>query len=474
MKEMDFRIESDLLGEARIPENVYWGIHTFRALTNFNFTDQPVSMQLVRALAKVKKACCETNRELGYLDQAVANAISTACDEIISGEWADQFPVDALQGGAGTSTNMNINEVLANRALELMGFEKGDYSHCHPLEQVNLHQSTNDVYPTALKIAAIEGVRLLSDAIASLQGELQRKEKQWASILMAGRTELQEAVPVTLGSQFSSFADAVARDRWRTFKCEERLRVVNIGGTAVGTGLTAPRKYIFLVNEKLRQITGYGVTRGENVMDQTANADVFVEVSGMLSAYSSTLIKVCNDLRLLHFLKEISIPPFQAGSSVMPGKVNPVILEAVISAGIKAESNHYTIASCVSRGTFQINEFLPLIAMTLLQSLTLLDNASKSLTKMVEVTDANPQVCNSHAFESTTLITAFLPHLGYQKAEELVVEFTRSGQKDFRTFLEDRLGEGMVSKVLSPAALMSLGYKETIEREIKEQDADNS
>jgi aspartate ammonia-lyase len=471
---MDFRIESDLLGEARIPKDVYWGIHTFRAITNFKLSGQSVSMQLVRALAEVKKACCETNRELGYLDQTVADAISTACDEIISGEWADQFPVDALQGGAGTSTNMNINEVIANRALELMGFEKGDYSHCHPLEHVNLHQSTNDVYPTALKIAAIEGVKLLSDAIASLQGELQCKEKQWASIVTTGRTELQDAVPITLGSQFASFADAVARDRWRTFKCEERLRVVNIGGTAVGTGLAAPRKYIFLVNEKLRQITGYGITRGENLMDQTANADVFVEVSGILSAYSSTLIKVCNDLRVLHFLKEISIPAFQAGSSVMPGKVNPVILEAVISSGIQVESNHTTIANCASRGTFQINEFLPLITMALLQSLNLLTNASKSLAKMVAVTEANPQVCNSHAFESTTLITAFLPYLGYRKAEELVLEFTGSSQKDFRSFLEDRLGVQMVNKVLSPAALMSLGYKENIEREIKEQHEHNS
>lgn len=471
---MNFRIESDLLGEAKIPQDVYWGIHTFRAMANFKLSGQSVSMLLVRAMAKVKKACCETNRELGYLDQAVADAISTACDEIISGEWADQFPVDALQGGAGTSTNMNINEVIANRALELMGFEKGDYSHCHPLEQVNLHQSTNDVYPTALKIAAIEEVKLLSDAIALLQGEFQRKEKQWTSILMIGRTELQEAVPVTLGSQFGSFADAVARDRWRTFKCEERLRVVNIGGTAVGTGLTAPRKYIFLVNEMLRQISGYGTTRAENVMDQTANADVFVEVSGMLSAYSSTLIKVSNDLRLLHFLKEISIPPFQAGSSVMPGKVNPVILEAVISTGIQVESNHTTIANCASRGTFQINEFLPLVAMTLLQSLNLLIKASKSLAKMVAVTEANSQVCNSRAFESSTLITAFLPYLGYRKAEELVCEFARSGIKDFRSFLESRLGAQMVNKILSPSALMSLGYKETSERKIEEQNADNS
>ncbi len=465
---MNYRIETDLLGECKIPENVYWGIHTFRAMTNFALTGQSVPMQLIRALARVKKACCETNRELGYLNKKVADAISVACDEIIAGQLSDQFPVDALQGGAGTSTNMNINEVLANRALELMGYQKGDYSHCHPLEQVNLHQSTNDVYPTSIKIAAIEGVRLLSEAIAQFQGELQRKEKQWASIIMVGRTELQEAVPITLGSQFSSFSDAIARDRWRTFKCEERLRMVNIGGTAVGTGITAPRKYIFLINEKLRELTGYGITRGENVMDQTANADVFVEVSGMLSAYASTLIKISNDLRLLHFLKEISIPAVQAGSSIMPGKVNPVILEAAVSAGIKVESNHSVIVNCASRGTLQINEFLPLVSLALLESLNLLTNISKSLAKMTEAIIANAGVCLSHAFESTTLITAFLPYLGYQKAEELVVEYTRSGQQNFMVFLKSRLGEQMVDKVLSPTSLMSLGYKETMERTKKE------
>lgn len=465
---MDYRTEFDLLGECKISQNVYWGIHTSRAMANFALTGQTVSTHLIKAMAKVKKACCEANLELGYLDKTVANAISIACDEIISGKFSDQFPVDALQGGAGTSTNMNVNEVLANRALELMGFQKGDYSHCHPLEQVNLHQSTNDVYPTALKIAAIEGVRLLSEAITLLQGELQRKEKQWASIITVGRTEMQEAVPITLGSQFASFADAIARDRWRTFKCEERLRLVNIGGTAVGTGLTAPRKYIFLVNEKIRQITGYGITRGENVMDQTANADVFVEVSGMLSAYGASLMKICNDLRLLHFLKEIIIPAVQAGSSVMPGKINPVILEAAISTGIKVEANHSIIANCTSRGTFQINEFIPLISLALLESLSLLTNISYALVKMVNATIANPEVCANHAFESITLITAFLPRLGYLKAEELVIDYKKSGQQDFRSFLIDKLGVQVVDKILSPAALMSLGFKEVTERNGKD------
>lgn len=460
---MDYRIERDLLGECQIPDGAYWGIHTQRALTNFSLTGQIVPFELIKALVHVKKACCETNHDLGYIDSTVSSAICTACDEIISGKFQDQFPLDLLQGGAGTSTNMNVNEVIANRALQLMGFQKGDYSRCHPLEQVNLHQSTNDVYPTALKIASIEGVRLLSEAVAILQGKFQQKEKEWTSILSIGRTELQDAVPITLGSQFSSFADAIARDRWRTFKCEERLRLVNIGGTAVGTGLTAPRKYIFLVNEKLRQITGYGITRGENVMDQTANVDAFVEVSGILSAHSSSLIKICNDLRMLHFMKEISIPPAQAGSSIMPGKVNPVILEAAISTGIKVESNHSIIANCASRGTFQINEFIPLIASAMLESIRILTKIDTALAKLVEGITAHQEICNEHAFESITLITAFLPQLGYQRAEELVNSFIKSGQKNFRVFLRSNLGEQIVDRVLSPAALMSLGYKDSKE-----------
>ncbi|RKY60852.1 MAG: aspartate ammonia-lyase, partial [Candidatus Latescibacterota bacterium] len=281
---MEYRIEKDFLGEKKIPKEAYWGIHTQRAIENFPITGYRTPFSLIRAFAIVKKACCMANLELGYIDEKKANAIILACDEIIDGKLADQFPLDPLQGGAGTSTNMNVNEVIANRAIEILGGEKGDYSIVHPLNDVNLHQSTNDTYPTAMKVATIVELRNLSQAIARLQGAFQRKEKEFAQVVKTGRTELQEAVPLTLGAEFSAFAEAIARDRWRTFKCEERLRVVNLGGTAVGTGLGAPRSYIFLVIEKLRAITGLGLSRGENMVDQTANTDCFVEVSGILKA----------------------------------------------------------------------------------------------------------------------------------------------------------------------------------------------
>ena len=286
--------------------------------------------------------------------------------------FADQFPVDALQGGAGTSTNMNVNEVIANRAIEILGGARGEYSRVHPIEDVNLNQSTNDTYPTALKVSAITGLRRLSEAIAGLQGAFQEKERQFAAIVTIGRTELQEAVPITLGAEFSGFAEAVSRDRWRTFKCEERLRVVNIGGTAVGTGISAPRSYIFLVIERLRDVTGLGLARGENLLDQTANADCFVEVSGILKAHAASLVKICNDLRLLSLLGEMRVPGAQAGSSIMPGKVNPVLLEAGIQAGMKVMANDALIADACSRGSLQINEFLPLVSFALHESLDLL------------------------------------------------------------------------------------------------------
>ena len=278
---MNQRKEKDGLGEMDVPADAYWGIHTERARRNFALTGRTAPEPLIRALVMVKKACALANRELGYLPAEKADAILAACDELIGGAPAGQFPVDALQGGAGTSTHMNVNEVIANRALEVLGFAKGDYARLHPIEDVNLHQSTNDVYPTALKIAAIFGLRQLSESVAGLQNAFQKKEKEFSGIVKIGRTEMQEAVPLTLGAEFSAFAEAFARDRWRTFKCEERLRTVNLGGTAVGTGLTAPRNYIFLVIERLREVTGLGLTRGENAVDQTANADCFVEVSGM-------------------------------------------------------------------------------------------------------------------------------------------------------------------------------------------------
>lgn len=457
---MKFRIEKDALGEKEVPEGAYWGIHTQRASENFRVSGLGVPDALVRAMAMVKKAAAAANEELGYLSSEKARAIAQACREIADGQFADAFCLDALQGGAGTSTNMNVNEVVANRAAEILGGRKGDYGLVHPIEDVNKHQSTNDVYPTALRVAAIFGVRTLSERIAELQAVFQKKEKEFAGVVKIGRTELQEAVPVTLGAEFSAFAEAVARDRWRTFKCEERLRTVNLGGTAVGTGLGAPRRYIFLVVEKLREETGLGLARAENLMDATANADPFVEVSGILTAHAANLMKIANDLRLLAMLGEVELPAVQAGSSIMPGKVNPVILEAAIQAGIKVMANDTMVAQAAARGSLQINEFGPLLALALLESIEVLTHTDTMLAGYVAGIRADAQQCACYVSRARAIVTAFLPHIGYDKAGALLKEFDASGKKDLRDFLKERLGADLVEKVLSPGHVMSLGHKE--------------
>lgn len=454
------RIEHDYLGSLEVPSNAYWGIHTQRAVNNFSISGVKVNSGLIKSLAFVKKACCLANAESDFLSSSKAQAMMEACDEIAAGALSDQFPVDALQGGAGTSTNMNLNEVIANRAIEILGGTKGDYSIIHPLENVNLHQSTNDVYPTAIKVAGIFRLRDLAATIAALQGAFQEKEKEFASIVKLGRTEWQEAVPMTLGAEFSAFAEAFSRDRWRTFKCEERLRVVNLGGTAVGTGLAAPRNYIFLVIEKLREVTGLGLSRGDNLMGETANADAFVEVSGILKAHAVNLIKIAGDLRLMNLLGEIRLPQLQAGSSIMPGKVNPVIAEAVIQAGIKVLANDGIITDTASRGTFQINEFLPLLAHAFLESLDLLINVDKMLTMHINDIKADPNKCSEYADHSPMIITALLPVIGYEQATQLIKEFTAGTEKNMRLFLEKKLEKELIDKVLSPCQLTALGYKD--------------
>jgi aspartate ammonia-lyase len=456
---MDTRIEHDMLGEKVLPSSVYWGIHTQRAIENFSLSGRRVSLSLIRAIAMVKKACAKANSDLGYLAPEKAQVIMAACDEIVAGELQGHFPVDALQGGAGTSTHMNVNEVLANRGLEMMGHAKGDYKELHPLDDVNLHQSTNDVYPTAVKVAAIIQLRSLSAGIAELQGALQRKEKEFASIVKLGRTEMQDAVPLTLGAEFSGWAEAIGRDRWRTFKCEERLRVVNMGGTAVGTGIGAPRDYIFLVIEKLREVTGLGLSRAENVVGETANADVFVEVSGILKAHAVDILKVANDLRLMNMLGEIKLPAVQAGSSIMPGKVNPVVLEAAVQAALKVFANDMLVTEAASRGTGQIVEFMPLLADALLGSLELLSNTSVMLVRHIDGVTADESRCRYYFDRSRTIITAFLPVVGYDRCNELLKEFDAAEEENLRAFLTARLGVETVDKVLSPHNLVGLGYR---------------
>jgi aspartate ammonia-lyase len=423
---MDYRIEHDLLGERQVPAEAYYGIHALRAAENFTISGRPIHKQLILALAAVKKAAALANQEAGLLEPPLGKAITAACDEVMAGKLHDQFIVDALQGGAGTSANMNANEVIANRAIELLNGEKGDYRMVHPLNHVNLSQSTNDVFPTAVRIAAIWLLKPLSEKFADLQTALQEKEQQFSGVIKMGRTELQDALPVMLGQEFGAYAQAIARDRWRIYKVEERLRQVNLGGTAVGTGLNADKRYLFAVIEKLRDITGLGLARAEYLMDPTQNNDVFVEVSGMLKAAAVNLAKISNDLRLMASgpaagFGEINLPPLQAGSSIMPGKVNPVIPEAVRQAAYQVLANDWAITMGAQAGELELNAMLPLIADNLFISLELLNRAAEVfMEQCIRDITANIEHCKAVLESSMVYATALTPYIGYERATVLI------------------------------------------------------
>ncbi len=425
MAGLEYRIEHDLIGTKEIPVHAYYGIHTARAAENFQVSGQMVHPELIKAIAVVKQAAAETNISLRLLEPNIGSAIFQAAAEVAEGKLADQFIVDALQGGAGTSTNMNVNEVIANRAIEIVGGVKGDYSLVHPVNHVNMSQSTNDVYPTALRIAAIRLLVCLSESCAALQGALQAKEAEFAGVLKVGRTEMQDAVPVTLGQEFSAWAEAIARDRWRLYKVEERLRQVNLGGTAVGTGLNAERKYIYTVIERLRSMTGLGLARNENMVDGTQNADVFVEVSGLVKACAASLAKISADLRLLSSgpragLGEIRLPDLQAGSSIMPGKVNPVIPEMVTQVAYQAMAQDLAITLAVQGGQLELNAFLPLVSANLLPAMENLSKAMRIMAdRCIRGIEAVPEKCLAHLHNSVGIITVISPHVGYDVASEL-------------------------------------------------------
>nr|WP_320133632.1 aspartate ammonia-lyase [uncultured Holophaga sp.] len=420
------RTERDFLGERTLGEGCRYGIHTVRALENFPLLGRPVHAELLKAYGAVKLAALRVNAGLGRLPGELVPALERACRELMSGELLGDLPVDALQGGAGTSTNMAVNEVLANRALELLGRPHGDYATVSPLDHVNLHQSTNDTFPTALRIAAIRGLRELERQVLTLQEAFQVKEKAFAHIVKVGRTELQDAVLLTLGREMGAYAEALSRDRWRLAKCEERLRVVNLGGTAIGTGLAAPRQYIFKVVEELRDITGLGLARAENLVEATQNADVFVEVSGLLKALATTLMKLCGDLRLLSSgpeagLGELRLPPRQAGSSIMPGKVNPVISEAVTQGALMAIAHDQALSFAISLGSLELQPFLPLVAHSLLEGLDLLARGCEILRRhCIEGLEADEARCRAQVENGTAAATALLPLLGYETLCALV------------------------------------------------------
>ena len=443
-----YRIEHDFLGEMEIPADAYYGIHTLRAVKNFPISGFRVPDEFIRALAEVKQSCALANIHGNLIDSNIGQAIVKAAQEIAEGNFADQFIVDAFQGGAGTSTNMNMNEVIANRAIEMLGGTKGDFRLVDPLGHVNLSQSTNDVYPTALKVAAIRLVITLSEAIVKLQGVLQEKERAFAGILKLGRTEMQDAVPITLGQEFGAYAEAFARDRWRLFKVEERLRQVNLGGTAIGTGLNATRDYIYTAIEELQNITGLGIARAENMVDVTQNADVFSEVSGLIKVAAVNLAKVASDLRLLSMgprggLAEITLPQLQVGSSIMPDKVNPVITEMVTEVAYQVISFDQAITSAAFSGQLELNAFLPLITFNLLTGLKLLINAVTVFrTHCIEGIKANPERCVKWLEDSLCLATALVPYIGHERASEV----SKKARMEGKTVREAALQEGLFTE----------------------------
>lgn len=459
-----YRTESDMLGKIQIPEAAYYGINTARALENFKITGRSVNMKLIHAMVLVKKAAAMANMHLKQLDKEKARAIMSACDEILAGDFADQFVVDPLQGGAGTSTNMNVNEVVANRSIEILGGEKGDYHIIHPLNDVNMSQSTNDVYPTALRIAAIRELRSTADAFADLQEAFQIKENEFADVLKLGRTQMMDALPMMVGQEFGAWSKAIARDRWRIYKVEERLRQINIGGTAIGTGMNASHKFIFLMTDLLQDMTGLGLARSEFPIDVTQNMDVFTEVSGLLKSAAVNLVKISSDLRLLGSgprggFGELNLPAVQAGSTIMPGKVNPVMAEMMGQVSMRVMANDFAITQAAMSGQLELNAFVPLIAESLLESLEILTNGVNAFReKCIEGITVNADRALENLENSTALVTALVHHIGYDKSAEIA----KKALSDNRTIRELVLEAGYLTsdeldKILNPYQITNPG-----------------
>ncbi len=429
------RLEHDLLGEREVPAGAYYGVHTVRAVENFPVSGVQIShlTELVAALAAVKQAAALANRDLGLLDAERAGAIAAACEEIRAGDLRDEFVVDIIQGGAGTSTNMNANEVIANRALEILGHPKGDYAQVHPLDHVNRSQSTNDVYPTAAKIAAHMAIAGLLDAMAELEGAFSAKAREFADVLCVGRTQLQDAVPMTLGQEFGAFAVMVNEDRRRLAEARALIQEINLGGTAIGTGLNAPPGYRELVRRYLAGMTGIELETAPDLVEATQDAGSFVQLSGVLKRIAVKLSKTCNDLRLLSSgpragFGDITLPAVQAGSSIMPGKINPVIPEMVNQVAFEVIGNDVTITLAAEGGQLQLNAFEPVIVARLFNSLRRLRAACHLLAdRCVRGITANREHLDATVRSSIGLATALNPYIGYAASTALAREALATG-----------------------------------------------
>jgi aspartate ammonia-lyase len=461
--ERSFRLEQDSLGIREVPALAYYGVHTLRAVENFPISGIALSTypDFINALAAVKQAAALSNRELGLLDAARADAIVTACSEIRAGRLHDQFVVDVIQGGAGTSTNMNANEVIANRALEILGAPRGDYDRLHPLEHVNLSQSTNDVYPTAIKVALQVHIATLHATLLEVADAFQRKALEFESVLKMGRTQLQDAVPMTLGQEFGTYAIMVAEDAERLLEAGRLVSEINLGGTAIGTGLNTHPRYAGLVCDKLVEITGFSLSTARDLVEATQDVGAFVQVSGVVKRTALKLSKICNDLRLLSSgprsgFNEINLPAMQSGSSIMPGKVNPVIPEVVNQVAYEVAGNDVTISMAAEAGQLQLNAFEPIIAHSLFQSLSHLTEACRTLvTRCIVGITANRQRMYESVMNSIGVITALSPYIGYSASAAIAKTALSNGRPIPELVVEaGLLSAAQVADLLAPEALI--------------------
>ena len=462
--EMEFRVEKDSIGTKDVPENVYYGVQSLRAAENFHITGLNMHPEIINSLAYIKKAAAITNCEAGLLDKRRTQAIVQACDEILEGKFREDFIVDPIQGGAGTSLNMNANEVIANRAIEILGGKKGDYSVVNPNDHVNCGQSTNDVIPTAGKMTSLRLLKKLKKQLLRLHSALEQKADEFDGVIKMGRTQLQDAVPIRLGQEFKAYSVAILRDLNRMDKAMDEMRTLNMGGTAVGTGLNADESYLRRIVPNLSEISGMDLVQAYDLIDATQNLDSFVAVSGAVKACAVTLSKIANDLRLMSSgpragFGEINLPAKQNGSSIMPGKVNPVIPEVVNQVAFNAIGNDMTITMAAEAGQLELNAFEPIIFYCLFQSIdtiayavnTFVDNCVIGIT-------ANETRCRYFVENSVGIITAICPYVGYQKAAESAKEAIKTGESVRKLIIEKGLlTKKQMDEIMDPVQMTEPG-----------------
>lgn len=457
---MNRRIESDSIGTMEIPVDAYYGVQSLRASNNFHITGKKLNSELIKSLAEIKKAAAITNKNIGLLDIDISHAIVAACDEIICGKLHNEFIVDAIQGGAGTSANMNTNEVIANRAIEILGGTKGDYTIVHPNDHVNMCQSTNDVFPTAGKLTALKLIPKASFELQRLYDALMIKASEFDDVIKLGRTQLQDAVPIRLGQSFHAYASVINRDINRLIKATDEMRTVNIGATAIGTSINATPEYVKNITPVLENIVGEKIYQATDLIDGTQNLDGFVTLSSCLKTCAVNLSKISNDLRLLSSgpktgLGEINLPQKQNGSSIMPGKINPVIPEVVSQVAFNIIGNDFAITMAAEAGQLELNAFEPVLFYNLFESIETLANAVMTFVDncIIGIT-ANPSRCRELLEQSVGTATALCPYIGYNKAAEIAKNSLKTGVSIKNIVLnEGIINEDKLNNILNPMAM---------------------